>query len=452
MDWQDMDRWLMGEAWVGSQIATHLQALCDGIGVRWAGTKNERAAADYVQQQLERFGLSNSRVESFTLNTMRSTASSLTVIDEPPWEADIRPSLFCPTIDIEAPLVDVGFGMHHELEKVQSRLAGSIVLIETGFEPFSDPVPLTIRLRELVQRGVVAAITPAVHKGRRLQHMSGADWRDGDASQVPMPLVQTSIEDAGRIRRHAGSELRVRLAVEAVSEQTESWNAMAELPGDLPGSIILAAHHDTTPDSLGGNDNGAGVAVMMETARLIQSLKDQLSQPHCTIQFISFGAEEQGLQGSAAFVERHCQNELPTFMLALDELATGHMKGVVLQFPELRDFIQGHLDSMNESLQCHVLSQLDASGDMFPFSLRGVPSAFLWRWRFYGKHADTMFGHSSGDTFDKVRIREMKEYAGLLSRLFVRLASATNWPANELDVATIAQRVQQERGGVFRVM
>jgi len=108
---------------------------------------------------------------------------------------------------------------------------------------------------------------------------------------------------------------------------------------------------------------------------------------------------------------------------------------------------------MNEGLQCHVLSQLDASGDMFPFALRGIPASFLWRWRFVGRHEDTAYGHSSSDTLDKVRVRELKEYAGLLARLLFRLSHVPSecWPQPP-DVTEIAQRIEQERGAVFRTM
>ena len=42
---------------------------------------------------------------------------------------DVRPSLFCPSVDVTAPLIDVGFGMPHELEPLLSKLEGAVVLI-----------------------------------------------------------------------------------------------------------------------------------------------------------------------------------------------------------------------------------------------------------------------------------------------------------------------------------
>ena len=457
MNWPIVDRRLMGEAWIGSRIADHLHVLCDEIGLRWAGTVGEQQAAEYTADQFRICGLVEPRIEPFELKTSDCHLASLRVIGVDSWHADIRPCLFCPSLDIATTLIDVGHGMPHELEDAKDRIGRSVALIQSEFEPFSEPRHLTIRLRDLARLGAVAAVTSSPQKGRRLQHMSAGDWRDGDPNSVPLPLLQTSLEDAQWLKRRVAEGVTVSLRVDSEFRIVTSWNAVADLPGQIDDEcIVLGAHHDTTPDSSGANDNATGVAVLLETARLLTDLAQTLkTKPARTIRFVSFGAEEQGLQGSTAFVERHYGPEpRPRLMLALDELATGNMKGVVLQFPELRDIVQQQLDAMNEGLRCHVLSQLDASGDMYPFSRRGIPSSFLWRWRFIGRHTDTAFGHSNSDTIDKVRIRELKEYAGLLARLLLRLADvpADGWPKNQLDVTEIARRIEDERGTVFRTM
>ena len=457
IDWRTTDRWLMGEASVGSCISDYLNVLCDDIGVRWAGTENERAAAEFVAARLEAYSLQNPSVEEFALQTADCHTASLTVDAEDGWTLDARPCLFCPSIDTEAALVDVGHGMPHELDSVRHQLPGCVALIRSDFEPFTEPRLLALRLHDLAVAGAAAAITGSPHYGRRMTHVSAADWRD-DPTSVSLPLIQTSREDAVRLHSRAAAGARISVTVESEFRTSTSWNTVADLPGvqNPDESIVLGAHHDTTPDSFGANDNGAGVAVLLETARLLAGLNEAMGvRPGRTIRFVSFGAEEQGLQGSTEFVERHFGPEpKPRFMLALDELATGNMKGVVLQFPELRCLIQQQLTLLNEGLECHVLSQLDASGDMFPFARRGIPSSFLWRWRFVGRHPETAYGHSNADTPDKVRIRELKEYAGMLARFLLRLSHvpAADWPKNNLSTGEIARRIEAERGAVFRTM
>ena len=64
------------------------------------------------------------------------------------------------------------------------------------------------------------------------------------------------------------------------------------------------------------------------------------------------------------------------------------------------------------------------------------------------------FGHSSSDTPDKVRVRELKEYAGFLARLLLRLSHVppADWPENKLEVQKIAKEIESERGTVVRTM
>jgi hypothetical protein len=456
--WAEIDRWLMGEAWVGSRIDAHLSALCEQIGVRWAGSDGEQKAAEYIANQLAELNIASPRLEPFSLQTSDCQSAMLRLVGTEDWEIDVRPSLFCQSLSCTAPLCDAGYGMPHEILARREALAGAVALLDVGLEPFSDPLPVSHRLRDLAAAGVRAVISCAPQPGRQLTHTSGADWRTGDLHGAALPLLQTSQEDGARLRRCAAAGAHIEIDIQTRQFQTNSSNVSGNIEGNTRPRecLILSAHHDTTPDSPGANDNAAGVAVILETARLLTGLAETLDvRPQRSLQFVSFGAEEQGLQGSTAFVEEHYgPDPLPLLMMNLDELGTGRMKGVVLQFPELRSLLQQQLNTMGEGLQCHVLSQLDASGDMFPFARRGIPAAFLWRWRFVGRHPEIRFGHSSSDTLDKVRVRELKEYAGLLARLLLRLAQlpGDSWPANNLDPNEIAQRITNETDTVFRTM
>lgn len=80
-------------------------------------------------------------------------------------------------------------------------------------------------------------------------------------------------------------------------------NIIIDLPGiDGPTRdqiLILSAHMDAVPSSPGADDDGSGVAVLLEAARL---LKDKPTQR--TIRLILFNLEENGLVGSRVYTER----------------------------------------------------------------------------------------------------------------------------------------------------
>jgi hypothetical protein len=83
----------------------------------------------------------------------------------------------------------------------------------------------------------------------------------------------------------------------------------------------------------------------------------------------------------------------------------------------------------------------------------GDRAAHLWRWRFYGRHADAEYHHEPGDTADKVNVRELKEYVGQLARILLRLSHVPpeEWPENPVTAEQVETRLAQERGTVVRV-
>jgi hypothetical protein len=88
----------------------------------------------------------------------------------------------------------------------------------------------------------------------------------------------------------------------------KTWkNVVARYPGKRnPGTVYLfCAHFDSHPDGLklkglapGTDDNGTGVAVLLEGARILAE-----KPGHNTIEWVFFSNEEQGHLGSKAYVQ-----------------------------------------------------------------------------------------------------------------------------------------------------
>jgi len=85
-------------------------------------------------------------------------------------------------------------------------------------------------------------------------------------------------------------------AFEWGSPQPETWhNVIAEVPGtDRPDEVLLvAAHIDAVTGSPGADDNGSGVAALLEIARVLAH-----RSPARTVRLCFYNCEEQGLVGS----------------------------------------------------------------------------------------------------------------------------------------------------------
>ncbi|HEX8626584.1 MAG TPA: M20/M25/M40 family metallo-hydrolase [Catenuloplanes sp.] len=79
-------------------------------------------------------------------------------------------------------------------------------------------------------------------------------------------------------------------------------NIIATLPGQRStGRLIILSHYDSAQVSQGANDDGAGVAAMLEVARIIAGGPP----PRNDVVFLFTDAEETGLAGAEAFVNLH---------------------------------------------------------------------------------------------------------------------------------------------------
>jgi uncharacterized protein YxeA len=107
-------------------------------------------------------------------------------------------------------------------------------------------------------------------------------------------------------------------------------NVVATLNGTDPESdavFIICAHYDTIDNSPGANDDGSGIAAMIETARI-------LSKYHFnhTIKFIAFSGHEVGLYGSFAYAKKaYFENENIIAALMLDMIGNTTKAGNVIQ-------------------------------------------------------------------------------------------------------------------------
>jgi len=82
--------------------------------------------------------------------------------------------------------------------------------------------------------------------------------------------------------------------------------------------IVVGAHCDAVPGSPGANDNGGGVAVVLDLIRLLKS-----GEFRHTVDFCFFDLEEKGLIGSAVYVRLSDPEPAHLAMINLDVEGTG---------------------------------------------------------------------------------------------------------------------------------
>jgi hypothetical protein len=271
---------------------------------------------------------------------------------------------------------------------------------------------------------------------------------DKRATQVT-PQIVLAAEHYNRIVRmiQAGEKpkMSVDLNVEWQDADPMGYNTIAEIPGtDLKDEIVmLGGHMDSWHAGTGATDNGAGVAVAMEAARIIQALG---LKPRRTIRVALWTGEEQGLLGSKAYVTEHfgevpaasatptpspgvtssTESSVTTVPQVIkkpdyDKLdvyfnldnGTGKIRGVYLQNNEtIRPLFRQWLMPFRE-LGAATLSIANTGGtDHLSFDAIGLPGfQFIQDEIEY----DTRTHHSNQDVFDRVQGDDMKQAATIMA-------------------------------------
>jgi alkaline phosphatase isozyme conversion protein len=99
-----------------------------------------------------------------------------------------------------------------------------------------------------------------------------------------------------------------------------AMNITARKPGKSDRMIIAGGHFDMAAVGAGVDDNGSGVAVLLEAARRLKNM----DTPY-TIEFVFFDAEESGMEGSNYYVSKMTDDDVKNTvaMINLDSLAVG---------------------------------------------------------------------------------------------------------------------------------
>jgi Zn-dependent M28 family amino/carboxypeptidase len=192
---------------------------------------------------------------------------------------------------------------------------------------------------------------------------------------------------------------------DAGSKTISSANVIAIKNGTSSQEIIVGAHYDSADVGLGADDNASGVAIMLEVAKLLQNVPT----PY-TIRFIAFGAEENGLLGSYAYLNQMSQEEFENAiaMIDLDSLIAGDIAYVYSdEEPQsaVRDWALEW--ALGNGFNLQTVRNVDlndptsgkGSSDFAPFREAGIPFAFFQsaNWTLGDKKGQTQVDPRYGD-------------------------------------------------------
>ncbi|MGW8267157.1 MAG: M20/M25/M40 family metallo-hydrolase [Longimicrobiales bacterium] len=434
-----------------SQIYHLAQTLSDSIGPRLPGSPAFDAAAEWILSTYQSWGIPGRTEEYGTWRAWERGITHVDLLAPRVRSLDGMMQAWSPGTDgpVSGPVVILPqISNAQELEAFAATVRGKFVLMNEAeascrtmenWEEWATPETLAriqeaqeaarMGMRQRMQSGGISRseIVQRIEDSGALGTFSSSWTGYWGSSRVSasrngaIPDIAFGCEDYGLMYRLAAENQgpAVRVDAEVTDHGTApTYNVIGEIRGsERPDEyIILSAHLDSWDGGSGSTDNITGTVTMMEALRILQKV---YPNPKRTLMVALWNGEEQGLNGSRAFVADHPEIVENIQAVFNQDNGTGRvvdisMQGLTGVAPYFGEWMTALPNEISRHIDLTIPGMPGTGGsDYASFVCAGVP-AFSLRslsWE-YGQTY-----HNPTDTFDKIVIDEIVNNATLTAML-----------------------------------
>jgi hypothetical protein len=388
-------------------VAAHLRELQriarEHDGTRAAGTAGERATVGYLVERLRAAGydVRRQRVRFPYFETIGGPRVAVAGTPLRGARGGIRAVQYTPVGDVTGRLRRIGTACS---PSQGARLRpGEIALASRG--------ACTFRAKAL--NAAASGAGALLIAGRAGEPVIAATLgRPG----ITIPVLFLDDGAAGRLRDGEPVSVRVR----AISEMRAGDNVLAAASEPARRSAMVGAHLDSVPRSPGLNDNGSGVAAVLDIAERLASE----GAPPAGIRYGFWTAEELGLIGSRHYVGRLDAAGRRAIAAYLNLDMVGSPRPRPIAYAAGRDRTERRLERLlRAGLRREGLAprsrRVAGRSDHSPFARAGIPVGGLFTGA--GRPADPCY-HRSCDDLSNVDGQTTQALANVARRALARLA------------------------------
>ena len=404
-----------------------LKELTSKIGPRLTGSPQERAAHAWALARLKAMGLETGQMSFPLAHTWTRGAAQASLHGHPirlaqwGWTPPMAGAITAPMVLLRTP---------EDATRLKDHLKGAIVLAGgpvTRLDPpeMAPPLkehqaaepeeafPIEDLIPALKAAGALAILTDS-GKSRGLLNMN-SPWKL-DPEGLPLAFV-THPDYAKLCVTDQPLTLELGGHFGPPGQGLVTW---AELRGAKHPDecVILGAHLDSWDLATGATDNGAGVAAVMEAARLLVKTG---AKPDRSIRFVIFSGEEQGYLGSAAYAKAFPLEKVSAVFVM--DTGAGAINGFALQHrPKAAEILMPLLAPLAKLGVTETDLRDEGGTDHVPFDKAGVPAFCAEQIQ----HDYAAIHHSEADTLSHVRPAELEQAARVMAFTALEVADLPN--------------------------
>ncbi|MGE0021109.1 MAG: M28 family peptidase [Draconibacterium sp.] len=466
----------------------------DELQGRKSGEPGDLAAAKYIRDKFKAAGLQllyNAGFQPFGLVTSAKTGegNKLTVNNEEVQvEKGFLPYAFSSNSTATAGVVFAGFGLEIDRDSLQWNdyknvdVTGKWTMVLQGDPDLENPQSPYLEYSSERTKALVASdknaagiIFVAGTKFSEKDELSSLVF-DKNSSRYSIPVIQVTREVANKILRGETTiELleaqmlenkkpvskvtgaNVSATVNVLLSEAETRNVVALLQGtdaNLKNEyVVVGAHYDhlgmggpgsgsrmvdTVAVHNGADDNASGVATIIQLAEKLAGLKNNKR----SIIFVAFGAEEMGLVGSKAFVNKPpVETDKMAAMFNFDMVGRlDAQNGLSIGGSQTGKESEALMNQLNTGFNLAFSPEGVGPSDHASFYLQNIPVFFVST----GAHSDYHTPLDDAELINFEGVKKVADYATLL------VENVSNRETN-LAFQESGPKFQRSRGGKLKV-
>lgn len=378
-----------------------MQIFTDTAYTRTGGSPEELKCAEYLVGKCAEMGL-EARIEPFAV-PMATMQEAAFLVDGK--QIPCKGYLCAGSGEVEAPF--------HYLTNTDpyslSLCKGKIVMFDgyLGYWMYQD----------LLENGAVGFVSYDGNANYTDHDIDQRELRSYISKGNKIPGVNINAKDAIELIRSGAKTAKIVLKQDEY--EGESRDVILDMPGEIPETIVLTAHYDSTSLSQGAYDNMSGSVGLLGIAEHFAS------HPHRHgLRFIWCGSEERGLLGSKAYTAAH-EEELGSVVLNINLDMIGCIMGKFIACCTTEEALVSYINYMSQETGFGVKAYQDVySSDSTPFADKGVPAVSFARIA----PNNTATIHNSYDTMAVMMGEHMAEDIAFLVAFTDRMANARRCP------------------------
>lgn len=378
-----------------------MKVFSDTAYIRVGGRPEEKKAAEYLRQQVVKFGL-EAALEPFDV-PLGDIEEAMLLVDGV--SIPCKGYMCAGSSTVEAPFYYLRTNDAWSLRQCK----GKIVLIDgyLGYWIYQD----------LLENGAVGFVTYDGHVNYADRDIDARELRSYVSNGKIIPGVNINVRDAVSLIEKGVKSAKI------VLKQKEymgtSQNVVLDMPGEVDEYIVFTAHYDSTPLSQGAYDNMSGSIGLLGIAEHFAK------NPHrYGLRFVWCGCEERGLLGSKAYCTAH-EEELSKIILNINLDMIGCIMGKFIACATAEEKLVNYIEYFAAEMGHEIkVSQDVYSSDSTPFADRGIPAISFAR----TSPNNTATIHNSYDTMKLMNGAQMAEDIDFLIAFTSRMANAKLCP------------------------